>query len=139
MEMPIIRKLFVLVLLVTRLVAQSPSSESAKADEQITGVWRGNSTCLVKDSPCRDETNVYRISRVAQKPGRFLVAGSKIVDGKEILMGSGEWKYDAQKHTLESDSLPGGVIKLIVDGDKMDGTLARQETPYRRIHLQKEK
>ena len=70
--------------------AQSPA-KPANDDQQVGGVWRGNSTCVVKDSPCHDEVNVYHISKVAEKPNSFMVTGSKVVDGNEIVMGSGEW------------------------------------------------
>lgn len=93
---------------------------------------------MVKNSPCHDEVNVYRISKIDEKPNFFLVTGSKVVDGKEIVMGTGEWKYDAQKHTLEWEN-PGGVFKLTVDGNKMEGTLTVRDTVYRRISLKKEK
>src|SRR5215468_11160330 len=75
----------------------------------VIGVWKGNSNCMVKNSPCHDEVNVYRIAKVAGKPDLMTVTGSKIVDGKEIVMGSSDWKYDRQKHTLDS---PDGAIHL---------------------------
>ena len=105
------------------------------APSQVAGVWRGNSVCAVENSPCHDEVNVYRFSEVAGKPGVFSVTGSKIVDGKEIVMGTAEWKYDAETHTLEAD-ISGGRFRFVVDGDKMDGTLSlRDNTVYRRVHL----
>jgi hypothetical protein len=106
---------------------------------RIAGVWRGNSVCQVKDSPCHDETNVYRITAIAGKAGAYSVSGSKVVDGKEIGMGSSEWHYDAAKHELVS-SMPAATLRFIVDGDKMDGTLTLlQGTVYRKIHLVKGK
>ncbi len=105
---------------------------------QIAGAWRGNSVCAVENSPCHDEVNVYRFSEVAGKPGVFSVIGSKIVNGKEVAMGTAEWKYDAETHTLSAD-LPNGVFRYVVDGDKMEGTLSmRDHTVYRRVHLVRE-
>jgi len=110
-----------------------------KSEPRIAGVWRGNSVCQVKDSPCHDETNVYRFSAIAGKPGAFSVIGSKIVDGKEIEMGSSEWHYDASKHELDS-TMPAATLRFILEGDKMDGTLTLlQGTVYRKIHLVKGK
>jgi hypothetical protein len=115
--------------------ASGGKTEIHSAQPQVAGVWRGNSVCAVKDSPCHDEVNVYRFSEVAGKPGLFSVTGSKIVDGKEVVMGTAEWKYDAAMHTLEAD-ISGGVFRYVVDGDRMEGTLSlRDNTVYRRVHL----
>jgi hypothetical protein len=113
--------------------AGHPSSDAV---EEIVGSWRGHSTCTLKSSPCRDEINVYRISPVAGQLSRVLVVGSKIVDGNTIVMGSGEWKYDPKKHTLESLD---GRFHLIRNGNKLEGALTVNDTVFRRIYLQKEK
>lgn len=107
---------------------------------QVAGVWRGTSECLVKDSPCHDETNVYRITAVAGKSYRYRVAGSKIVDGQEIAMGPAlNWDYDPEKHIL-SFAVGNGHFWLRVDGDKMDGGLMLADmTVYRKIHLERVK
>ena len=121
-------------------VAQAAGGKSVAhgGPSQIAGVWRGNSVCAVENSPCHDEVNVYRISEVAGKPGMFSVIGSKVVDGKEVVMGTMEWKYDAKTHTLSAD-MPSGVFRYVVDGDTMEGTLSmRDHTVYRRVHLVKE-
>ena len=115
-----------------------PQTGPAKdlANDDIAGVWRGNSNCMVKNSPCHDEINVYRIAKVSGKPEMMKVTGSKIVDGKEVVMGSSDWKYDAQKHTLDSSD---GAIHLDIAGNKIEGALTlRDKTVYRRIHLKKE-
>ena len=108
------------------------------AQPQIAGTWRGNSVCAVAGSPCRDEENVYRFSEIAGTPGRFSVTGSKIVDGKEMVMGTGEWTYDGAKRVVQSES-PVGIFRLTVQGNTMEGGLtARNNTLYRRIHLTKQ-
>ena len=118
--------------------AGSDKAISHNSTTQVAGTWRGNSVCTVKDSPCHDEENIYRISEVAGKPGLFSVTGSKVVNGKEIVMGTGEWKYDAEKHTLEAD-LSGGSFQFTVDGNRMEGTLSLPDnTVYRRVHLIKD-
>lgn len=112
----------------------SASAEYTRA--AIEGVWRGHSVCEDKGSPCHDELNVYRFSKVAGKPNTFLVTASKVVDGREIVMGSGEWKYDEGKKTLESEQPP---IRMTIDGKKMEGALRLADgTVYRRIYLEKE-
>ena len=103
----------------------------------VTGAWRGTSECVQEDSACRDEVNVYRFSEISGQPGKFTGAGSKIVDGKEIQIGTLEWTYDPDKHALESQSLH-GTFRLIVDGNSMEGTLRLPDnTLYRRIHLRR--
>jgi hypothetical protein len=63
--------------------AQTSSSKDGKeyAERQIPGAWRGKSVCMVANSPCHDETNVYRISSIAGKSASFSIIGSKVVDG----------------------------------------------------------
>jgi hypothetical protein len=61
----------------------------------IAGTWRGNSVCLVKGSACRDEENVYRFSKPAGKPGVFSGTASKVVDGREIVMGRSDLTWSA--------------------------------------------
>jgi hypothetical protein len=102
----------------------------------VEGTWRGHPVCEDKSSPCHDETNVYRFSAVSGKPGVFAVTASKVVDGKEIVMGSGEWKYDAAAKAVESEQ---PRIRLAIDGKKMEGALRLADgTIYRRIYLEKQ-
>ena len=105
-------------------------------DSTIVGTWRGSSTCLVNGSACRDEVNVYRFSKLAARPGLFSVTASKVVDGKEIIMGRGDWTYDAGKRALDCKS---PKIRMVVDGNRMEGDLTLPDgTAYRRISLKKE-
>ncbi|HTD54930.1 MAG TPA: hypothetical protein VK670_06080 [Silvibacterium sp.] len=113
------------------------SSGRAAAMAPVAGAWRGTSECVQEDSVCRDEVNVYRFTEIAGQPGKFRGAGSKIVDGKEIEMGTLEWIYDPDKHALESQT-PHGTFRLIVNGNSMEGTLRLADnTLYRRIHLRR--
>jgi hypothetical protein len=121
-------------------VAQAPNRQVAIHDSQsqIVGTWRGTSECAVKSSPCHDEINVYRFSKIPARPGWFSGTGSKIVDGKEISMGTLNWSYDATSHALRSES-SSATFQLFVEGNKIDGNLTLSDkTVYRRIHLEKE-
>src|SRR5215469_6259102 len=114
-------------------------TQIVRVQSRISGTWRGNSECAVKNSPCHDETNVYRFSEVAAQPGWFSGTGSKVVNGKEVSMGTLDWQYDAKSHILESKN-PNGVFRFVVGDDKMEGTLLLPDaTVYRRIHLTKTK
>jgi hypothetical protein len=101
----------------------------------VTGTWRGQSTCEIKASACRDELNIYGISDIPEKSGRVAVTGSKIVDGHEVVMGTLEWSYDAQKHALQS---PDGAFQLTLNDDHLEGTLTRDNAVFRRIFLTKQ-
>jgi hypothetical protein len=110
------------------------SAEEARS--RITGVWRGHSVCTDKSSPCHDETNVYRFASIAGRPDAFSVTASKVVDGKEIVMGTSEWQYDGGKRVLECKA---PAIRLTLDGNKLEGALSLPDgKAYRRIYLQKE-
>jgi hypothetical protein len=121
-----------------RLAAQNTGSNTASQDvrSRIVGVWRGRSVCVDKKSACHDEINVYRFSRLEGRPSEFSATASKVVDGKEIVMGSGEWKYDEKAKVVESEK---PLIRLAIEGRKMEGTLSLANgTAYRRIYLEKE-
>ena len=120
-------------------LASGPSLAGDEAS-RVEGVWRGSSECMVKNSPCQDETNVYRITATAGKPARFSVTASKVVDGKEIVMGPASlWYYDPVHQTL-TYAVGNGHFRLKVDGDKMDGDLMLADnTVYRKIHLERVK
>jgi hypothetical protein len=76
---------------------------------------------------------------MAGKPGWFFVSGDKIVDGREEVMGTGEWHFDEQAHELICE-FARGVFRLKLDGKKMEGTLKLPDgRVYRRIQLEKEK
>ena len=112
-------------------------AEAGDVRARIKGVWRGHSECAVKNSPCHDEVNVYRFSRLAADPNKFSVTASKVVDGKEVVMGSSEWKYDEKKQVVECEK---PSIQLTITADKMEGALKIDDgTIYRRIYLKKEK
>jgi hypothetical protein len=105
----------------------------------IAGTWRGTSECMQADSPCHDEVNVYRFSEIGGKPGTFSGVASKIVDGKEVVMGTLDWTYDSEHHILES-KIEGSKFRLVVNGNKIEGTLRLTDnTLYRRIHLERSK
>ena len=70
------------------------------ASQPMAGVWRGDSVCATDAPSCRNETVVYYIKSVPDKPQVMFVQADKIVAGKAITMGAGEWEYDATGKTL---------------------------------------
>jgi hypothetical protein len=53
--------------------AEAQAGEEADSS-RIAGTWPGNSVCMVKDSPCHDEINVYRFSPNVRTSGLFFLA-----------------------------------------------------------------
>ncbi|HKV60433.1 MAG TPA: hypothetical protein VJO16_00850 [Candidatus Acidoferrum sp.] len=110
---------------------------SGGEERKVAGTWRGESLCVEKGTACHDEVAVYRIAAIPDKPGYLMVSGGKVVDGKEIVMGTGEWRYDSAKRTM-SVELPRGVITLKADGDRLEGTfILPDKTVLRRISLKR--
>ena len=50
---------------------------------------------------CHNESVVYYIKDVPFRPDAVLIQADKIVDGKAVTMGTGQWHYDRAQHTLE--------------------------------------
>lgn len=120
-----------------RVWQNAPANVQAEdVQTTIVGVWRGHSVCTDKNSTCHDEVNIYRFAAISGRPNWFAVTASKVVDGKEIVMGSGEWKFDVKKKVLETEKPP---IRMTMEGKKMEGALSLADgTVYRRIYLEKE-
>jgi hypothetical protein len=127
-----------LVFATVAIAQNTPANASASDDESNTaGTWRGDSVRVEKGTSCHDEIAVYRLAAIPGKRGFLTVTAGKVVDGREIVMGSGEWRYDSGMHTLTIE-LPRGVITLKIDGDKIEGIfILPDKTVLRRINLKK--
>jgi hypothetical protein len=109
----------------------------AQDDAAFIGIWKGESLCQVKDSPCNDEKVVYTIAR-AKESAKVNIRADKIVDGRPVTMGVGDWDYDKEKNTLTL-VIPRGVWKLTINGNKIAGILTLSDkTIYRRMWLKKD-
>ena len=110
----------------------------AAADEldHFIGEWRGESTCVAKNTSCHDETVVYKIMKLAGKSGYVSVSADKIVNGSAINMGTLEFRYDRDSLICEYSQ---GIWRLKLERGKIEGTLIRRDgTIFRRITLRKE-
>ena len=129
------------LLIVAATMALSAAAQNAKAnktDFALAGDWRGDSICVVRESACRDEESLYHLSRDHEIPGRFLMKGDKIVNGKPVTMGTLSCGYDLKSHALECAIPSGGVIRLLVQGNEMRGAMTlADKTEWRRITLKK--
>ena len=124
--------------LITALL-YSTVTRAADDESSIVGIWRGDSICVLKNTACHDEVAVYRVSAIPGKHGHVYVSGGKVVDGREVVMGSGEWRYDESTRTLSTE-LPQGDIILVANGDQMQGTFTlHDKTVLRRITLRRER
>lgn len=90
--------------LLTALVLTLVSTTLAAADprDPILGRWQGTSTCTKARSACRDEVVVYDITRGPQAD-MVIVDAKKIVDGKELDMGTLDFHADFAKHTMTAN------------------------------------
>ncbi|MBW0006784.1 MAG: hypothetical protein JO335_03625 [Sphingomonas sp.] len=74
---------------------------AAAAPDPVAGTWEGTSLCQVKPSPCHDEHVIYRISRTGA--GQYRLDGYKVVNRKELFMGSIDFTFDASRQQLHAD------------------------------------
>ena len=119
-------------LAVLHVRAQIPVS---KTDSAVIGVWKGTSICQVKNSACHDENVVYYISK-GQGADTFDIRAVKIVNGKEVEMGTINCKLDRKGNQLISDSY--GLWTFTLKGDNMEGTLLYKGDLYRKIKVSKQ-
>lgn len=115
----------------------SASLVSAEASD-VAGVWRGSSVCVTAAPACHNEDVVYYIKDVPDRPDLVLIQADKIVDGKAITMGTGQWHYDRAPHTLEWRT-PQQTWLLKVTGNRIEGTLKLADgTVFRKVLLRKD-
>lgn len=106
--------------------------------QSMEGTWKGTSLCQVKNSPCHDETVVYRISK--DSTGRYYeMNANKIVDGKEDYMGTLLFAYDEKRKVFTSvDSTRNAIWEFTLTGNEMKGTLLYKGNLYRIVEVKKE-
>jgi hypothetical protein len=112
----------------------------AQTDRQNTAVgsWRGQSTCLVTASACRDEESVYRVVAVARSQTKMTLTANKIVDGREISMGTSECSFSPDTHVLKCPLPNGATVRFDLKGDSLNGTMTLPDgTEWRRIVLRR--
>lgn len=117
-------------MLSTRLTLAEPAG--------LVGTWRGDSVCAREASGCHNERVVYYVKDVPNSPNLVSIQADKIVDGKPITMGTGEWQYDRATSTLEwRMSKQVWLLKII--GSRMAGTLKLTDgTVLRNMMLKKD-
>ena len=110
------------------------TSTKLQEDELVAGDWSGTSICQVKNSGCHDEQAYYRITKT-KNPLIYQVTGYKIVKNDSLNMGTFDFNYDKQSHSL-SCTTQNGVFTLVIAGKKMDGELrTHDKILFRKILL----
>jgi hypothetical protein len=111
------------------VAAQAPAAAST-----AVGVWRGTSVCLVRPSPCNNESVVYRITRVNASDS-LSVDARKIVNGQEEEMGVLGCRLAAPGAQLTC-TMPNGVWRFTIRADSLVGDLRLPDnTKYRDVRL----
>lgn len=117
--------------------AYGAGDEKSPEISALVGDWSGASLCQVKPSACHDENVVYHLSN--PRDDKITIRADKIVDGKPVTMGTGDWTYQKSSRALTFE-IPRGTWKLIINGDAMDGTLTETDgTVFRKVHLSRSK
>src|SRR5215470_11734612 len=93
-------------------------------DSAVVGLWTGESTCTVPNSPCHDEHALYRISTDKSDPAKVAIDAYKVVDGKPEFMGTIGCDYDAAagKLTCTANSPRKDEWEFHVSGSALTGT-----------------
>lgn len=113
------------------VLAHQLSAQVAVRPDPV-GTWRGTSLCLVRPSPCHDETVVYRITRTNSRDG-FAIDARKIVDATEEVMGVIQCRLNAPMAQLTC-TMPNGVWHFAIRGDSLVGDLRRPDgTKFRDV------
>ncbi|MFL5788479.1 MAG: hypothetical protein ACJ748_10540 [Flavisolibacter sp.] len=106
--------------------------------QNLEGNWKGTSLCQIKNSPCHDEKVIYHISKKKENNSYQIIA-SKIVEGKEIDMGTLIFSFDAEKQILYLNNNVQQINwKFKVIGNQMHGTLISNGKLFRIIDLKRE-
>jgi len=127
-----------LLLLIFSILALSPkapySSSTAGEDPSFIGVWKGDSVCQIKDSPCHDEASVYYVSK-GSEPNSFQMKMDKIVQDKEVTMGTVNCITDSNSgsYVCRLNALSTWTWRL--NKGALDGDMQYRGQLYRKIHL----
>jgi len=114
------------------LLAHGALAQAPAAASDPVGVWRGTSLCLVRNSPCKDEIVVYRITRASAADSLSLDA-RKIVGGREEEMGVLGCRLIAPSARITC-TMPNGEWRFTIRGDSLVGELQLpDDTKYRDV------
>ncbi|HSU92714.1 MAG TPA: hypothetical protein VLI43_03340 [Gemmatimonadaceae bacterium] len=115
----------------------------APEDRLPIGTWRGTSTCLRSQVPCRSDSVVYRIAAIDSTSDgtsdSVSLAASTIGAHSERLTSQLRCRYDAFSKILACDT-SGSVLRLAVRGAELGGRLTRSDgVDLRYVYVRREK
>jgi hypothetical protein len=110
------------------------SSALGRDNASFAGVWRGDSVCQIKDSPCHDEVSVYYVSKGAES-NSFKMKMNKMANGKEETMGTVNCKADSDNGSYVCRLNELATWTWHLNKDVLDGDLQYRGQLYRKIHL----
>ncbi len=122
------------------LSAQLSASATKKrfpSGDPLEGIWKGNSICQVKNSPCHDEVVVYYVSKMAGS-NNYKITANKIVNGVEEGMGDLICSYDSSKQQLTCDKMKDAAWSFQIHNNTMSGKLYYKKSLFRLIEVSKE-
>jgi hypothetical protein len=91
---------------------------------------------VAKNTPAKDEVVVWHIAK-GREPGTLRVRADKIVNGRNITMGTLPFKYDKAQKTIVCEYRH-GVWRLTVKENSMEGSLTLSDgTILRRVKLER--
>jgi hypothetical protein len=113
---------------------------AADPRQPLIGHWVGTSICTGVRPACHDETASYWV-KAGKKPDIVTIDAGKIVDGKDVLMGTLDFQVDVATRTLTSVSESGGsrvTWTFTWSGTTMTGTAKSSDGQvFRNIRLTK--
>ncbi len=107
--------------------------------DNISGAWKGTSICQQENSPCKNETVVYHITK-SKDPDTYKFVMNKIVNTVEENMGVLFFSYDStyKRLTCHSVNRFESFWTFNVEKNTMSGTLTvDKKNLYRIIKLLK--
>jgi hypothetical protein len=128
------------ILVIVVAVARYNSASKAGAAEdlgRLAGNWSGDSICVDRQSACHDEKVVYRISIYQGDTTRVKIQADKIVDEKPVTMGAEDYKFDRELGVLSHED-EHGAWKIVVNGNRLDGTMTVNGAQFRKLTLKKD-
>ena len=114
-------RLLIILSLVAGCAFARDASAQASTTANAVGVWRGTSLCRLRPSACKDESVVYRITKV-NAGDSLSIDALKIVNGQEEEMGVLACRSDASGAQVTC-TMPNGVWHFTVRGDSLVGEL----------------
>ena len=118
-------------LFIAAILFLSLAAFAQKPASSIAGVWKGESTCAINDSPCKNKQVLFEITHAAtpsttsdaNSPPNWMMDQYVIADGKKQFVHTLRCSYEESKSNLSCK--PTGDIdwEFFFDGETAKGTM----------------